>query len=118
METANTSRKIMPAVSPHVYATSAAAAMVVLLPTSVNFAIAMASGVSGWLFVHPADVVKVSVGGVLLPLSCTGICPLDVLSIEPSPSEDTFLPFLHSIRSECSSRAKLVEAWCRRRKTL
>lgn len=62
METANTSRKIMPA----------AAAKVVLLPTSVNFAIAMASGVSGWLFVHPADVVKVSVvvACFFLPLSC------------------------------------------------
>lgn len=72
MEAANLSRrKIMqPAVPsklvpPHVHATSSAAAKVVLLPTSVNFAIAMASGVSGWLFVHPADVVKVSlcVGG-------------------------------------------------------
>jgi hypothetical protein len=77
METANTSRKITPAVPPpplppHVHATSAAAALVVLLPTSVNFAIAMASGVSGWLFVHPADVVKVSVGVAcfFLPLSC------------------------------------------------
>jgi solute carrier family 25 (mitochondrial oxoglutarate transporter), member 11 len=29
------------------------------LPTYVNFAIGMGSGVSGWLFVHPADVVKV-----------------------------------------------------------
>ena len=68
METASTSRNIMPTAGavpppplpPHVHATSAAAAKVVLLPTSVNFAVAMASGVSGWLFVHPADVVKVS----------------------------------------------------------
>ena len=60
-----------PALPSHVHATSAAAAKVVLLPTPVTFAIAMASGVSGWLFVHPADVVKVSeVTRVLLPLLC------------------------------------------------
>ncbi len=29
------------------------------LPTAVNFAVGAASGVSGWMFVHPADVVKV-----------------------------------------------------------
>lgn len=37
----------------------AAAAAAAPLPTAVNFAVGMASGVSGWLFVHPADVVKV-----------------------------------------------------------
>ena len=38
----------------------AGAAPAAPLPTAVNFAVGMASGVSGWLFVHPADVVKVS----------------------------------------------------------
>lgn len=108
METASTSRKIMPTAGPvpppplppHVHATSAAAAKMVLLPTSVNFAIAMASGVSGWLFVHPADVVKVRC------LAFVG--PLDLLlSIEPSSSQETFSPLstLLQVRMQLSGKA-------------
>lgn len=51
-------KKERPAVA--VAATSpAAAAAATPLPTAANFAVGMASGVSGWMFVHPADVVKV-----------------------------------------------------------
>lgn len=78
----------------------------VLLPTPVTFAIAMASGVSGWLFVHPADVVKVSVvTGAFASVMCARLTKSLHCGRHISLSTLSF-------RFECSSRANLEEAWC------
>ena len=80
-------------------ATSAPA--VVTLPTSVNFAIAMASGVSGWMFVHPADVVKVRQEP---SLECVyPSLPIHPPTHPPTPPTQT--------RSACSCRATAAGAW-------